>query len=176
MIERIEVSTTGEMPDGRRVVGNVINVILKKNYNGATLSGRQRNSVAGGGAQSQINASAGRTLGRLSARVNFTRREQNSLRASERDFSSDQDRTAEGGSDYRAAYGDAPVVQAASGSLHGLTDPTGAADFDCVRVRLAVVGYRSPSRISSPRRQARRVPPEYFASTRPTSCTSSHRP
>jgi hypothetical protein len=126
MIDRIEVSTTGEMPDGRRVVGNVINVILKKNYNGATLSGRQRNSIEGGGAQNQINASGGRTIGRFSARVNFTRREQDSLRASERNFSSEQDRSAEGGSDYRAAYGVAPVVQSVAGTLNGLTDASGS--------------------------------------------------
>ena len=126
MIDHIEVNTNGEMPDGRRVVGNVINVILKKNYNGGELSGRQRNSIDGGGAQSQLYASGGRTLGQLAVRMNATRREQNSLRASERGFSSDQDRTAAGGSDYRAAYGEAPVVQAVVGALNGISDPSGA--------------------------------------------------
>ena len=49
MIDHIEVSTTGQMPDGRPpVMGNVINVILKKNYNGGTLAARQRDSIEGG--------------------------------------------------------------------------------------------------------------------------------
>jgi hypothetical protein len=127
MIDHIDVSTSGEMPDGRPpVLGNVINIILKKNYNGATLAGRQRSSLAGGGAQNQLNASGGRTLGKFSARINFTRREQNSLRASDRDFSRDQDRTGEGGSDYRVPYGDVAVVQAVAGSLNGVTDVNGS--------------------------------------------------
>ena len=126
MIDHIDVSTTGEMPDGRPpVIGNVINVILKKNYNGATLAGRQRNSLAGGGGQSQLNASGGRTLGKWSARINFMRREQNSLRASDRDFSRDQDHTEEGGADYRVPYGESPVVQAVSGTLNGVVDANG---------------------------------------------------
>ena len=127
MIDHIDVSTTGQMPDGRPpVVGNVINVILKKNYNGATLAGRRRNSLAGGGGQSQLNASGGRTLGKLSARINFTRREQNSLRASDRDFSRDQDHTEEGGADYRVPYGESAVIQAVSGPLNGVVDANGS--------------------------------------------------
>jgi iron complex outermembrane recepter protein len=127
MIDHIEVSTSGQMPDGRPpVIGNVINVILKKNYNGATFAGRQRDSIAGGGGQSQVNASGGRTVGNLSARVNFVRREQNSLRASDRDFSRDQDHSEEGGADYRVPYGDLPVVQALSGTLNGVADGSGS--------------------------------------------------
>jgi iron complex outermembrane recepter protein len=126
LIDRIEVSTSGQMPDGRPpIVGTVINVILKKTYNGATLAGRQRNSAAGGGGQSQLNASGGRTLGKWGARINFTRREQNALRASDRDFSRDQDHSAEGGADYRVPYGESPVVQAVSGTLSGVTDANG---------------------------------------------------
>jgi len=127
MIDHIEVSTSGQMPDGRPpVIGNVINVILKKNYNGAAFAGRQRDSIAGGGGQSQLNASGGRTIGKFSARINFTRREQNSLRASDRDFSRDQDHSEEGGADYRVPYGDLPVVQAVSGTLNGVTDASGS--------------------------------------------------
>lgn len=127
MIDHIEVSTSGQMPDGRPpVLGNVINVILKKNYNGGTVAARERNSIAGGGAQSQLNASGGRTLGKLSARLTFTRREQDALRASDRDFSRDQDHSEEGGSDYRVPYGDLPVVQAVAGTLNGVTDASGS--------------------------------------------------
>jgi hypothetical protein len=126
LIDHIEVSTSGQMPDGRPpIAGTVINVILKKTYNGATLAGRQRDSVAGGGGQSQFNVSAGRTLGKWGARINFTRREQNALRASDRDFSRDQDHSTEGGADYRVPYGESPVVEAVSGTLSGVTDANG---------------------------------------------------
>ena len=125
-IDHIEVSTTGVMPDGRpRFPGNVINIILRQKYNGANLGGRRRASEAGGGGQTQLNAFGGYTLERLSGSLNLIHREQDALLASERDFSRSQDYLALGGSDYRAAYGTAPVVQAVSGSLNGITDANG---------------------------------------------------
>ncbi len=126
-IERIEVSTTGVMPDGRpRIVGNVINIILKKRYNGATLGARRRNSFAGGGGQDQVNAAGGVTHGKLGLFVNAIHRGQDSLLASQRDFSRMQNYTAEGGADYRAPYGTSAVVQAVTGPLSGITDANGA--------------------------------------------------
>ena len=127
MIERIEVSTTGVMPDGRpRVVGNVINVILKQDYNGATFGGRARDSFAGGGGLNQLNASGGRKLGKFSARINLNHRDQDALLASDRAFSREQDHTVEGGSDYRAPYGTVAVAKAVAGTLNGVTDMNGA--------------------------------------------------
>src|SRR5690348_1670944 len=71
-IERIEVSTSGVMPDGRpRIVGTVINVILKQKYNGANIGARQRDTEQGGGGQSQFNAFGGYTLGKLSGTLNL---------------------------------------------------------------------------------------------------------
>ena len=126
-IERIEVSTTGVMPDGRpRFVGTVINIILKERYDGANVGARRRDSFAGGGGQSQFNAFGGYTLDKLSGTVNFIHREQDALLANERDFSRTQDYTGLGGVDYRAPYGTAPVVQAVAGPLNGLTDANGA--------------------------------------------------
>jgi len=125
-IERIEVSTSGVMPDGRpRIVGTVINVILKQKYNGANLGARQRSAGKGGGRQSQLNAFAGYTLDRLSGTLNLIHREQDPLLASERDFSRTQDDTLEGGTDYRVPYGTAPVVEAVAGALHGVADANG---------------------------------------------------
>jgi iron complex outermembrane recepter protein len=129
-IERIEVSTTGVMPDGRpRFVGTVINIILKERYDGANVSARRRDSFASGGGQSQFNGFGGYTLDKLSGTVNFIHREQDALLASERDFSRTQDYTGLGGVDYRAPYGTAAVVQSVSGPLNGFTDASGAPAF-----------------------------------------------
>ncbi len=126
-IERIEVSTTGVMPDGRpRIVGNVINVILKKRYNGANFVARRRGSFRGGGGQSQMNASGGLTHGKVGVFINVIHREQDPLLASQRDFSRAQDYMAAGGADYRAPYGAASVVRAVTGFLGGITDANSA--------------------------------------------------
>jgi hypothetical protein len=126
-IDRIEVSTTGVMPDGRpRFPGNVINIILRQEYNGASLGGRRRDSQAGGGGQTQLSAFGGYTLDRLSGTLNFVHREQDALLAGERDFSRSQNHVGLGGSDYREPYGASPVVQAVTGSLNGITDVSGA--------------------------------------------------
>lgn len=125
-IDHIEVSTTGVMPDGRpRFPGNVINIVLKQKYNGANLGARRRDSLAGGGGQSQVNAFGGYTLDRLSGTLNLVYREQDALLAGERDFSRTEDYTTLGGADYRAPYGTLPVVQAVTGSLNGITDVNG---------------------------------------------------
>ena len=127
MIARIEVSTSGVMPDGRpRAAGNVINIILKEKYNGANVSARQRESSAGGGAQNQFTASGGYSVGSFDGRFNATHREQNALLASERDYSRNQNHAPEGGADYRLQYGTPAVVQALAGSLNGVVDSTGA--------------------------------------------------
>jgi hypothetical protein len=125
-IERIEVNTAGIRPDGRpRVVGTVINVILKQQYSGANIGARQRLSEAGGGGQRQLNFFGGYTFGRLSGIVNLIHREQDALTADERTFSRAQDYVAEGGADYRLPYGTAVVVQALSGILNGVVGTNG---------------------------------------------------
>jgi hypothetical protein len=126
-IDRIEVSTSGVMPDGRpRIFGTVINIILKQDYNGANFGARRRDSFAGGGGQSQFNAFGGATVGKLNGSLTLIRREQDPLLASERAFSSSQNYTAVGGADYRAPYGTTPVVQAVSSPLTGVFDSNGA--------------------------------------------------
>jgi len=126
LIQRIEVSTTGVMPNGSpRIVGNVVNIILKDRYDGANLDARLRNTMRGGGDSSDVNALGGHTLNELSAILNFTHREQQSLLASERDFSRVQNYTSLGGTDYRDPYGTVPVLRAVMGSLDGIADAEG---------------------------------------------------
>jgi hypothetical protein len=125
-IERIEVNTAGIRPDGRpRIVGTVINVILKQQYSGANLGARQRSSEAGGGGQRQFNFFGGYTLGGLSGIVNLIHREQDALAADQRPFSSTQDYVSQGGTDYRVPYGTSVVVEAVSGALNGLLGSNG---------------------------------------------------
>ena len=126
-IDRIEVSTSGIMPDGRpRIFGTVINIILKQDYNGANFGARRRASFAGGGGQSQFNAFGAATVGKFNGSLNLIHREQDPLLASGRDFSSSQHYAAVGGADYRAPYGTTPVVQAVTGPLTGVFDSNGA--------------------------------------------------
>lgn len=126
MIERIDVNSSGVRPDGRpRVVGTVINIILKQDYTGANFSVRQRGSFEGGGAQNQLNSWGAYTSDKLSGRFSVTRRAQDSLFASERDFSRDQNHVDQGGTDYRLQYGTPAVVQAVSGPLNGVVDGNG---------------------------------------------------
>jgi len=126
MIDHIEVNTSGVRPDGRpRVAGTVINIILKNNYNGAGVSGRSRGSFAGGGGQDQMNGWGSFNSGKFSGRFNALHRTQDTLLASERSFSREQNHVAEGGRDYRLQYGTPAVVQAASGTLHGVVDGNG---------------------------------------------------
>lgn len=126
MIERIDVNTSGVRPDGLpRVVGTVINIILKKDFNGASFNVRQRGTFEGGGASSQFNASGAYSSGKLSGRFHALSRAQDPLLASERDFSRDQNHVDEGGTDYRLQYGAPAVVQAVSGALSGVVDSNG---------------------------------------------------
>jgi hypothetical protein len=125
-IERIEVNTAGIRPDGRpRIVGTVINVILKQQYTGANIGARARVSAAGGGEQRQLNSFDGYAIGRLSGVINVIHREQDALTADQRPFSRIQDQMPRGGADYRVPYGTALVVESLTGPLNGVRDANG---------------------------------------------------
>jgi iron complex outermembrane recepter protein len=126
LIERVEINFDGGMPDGRpRVAEQVINVVLKSDYQGGDLSVRQRNTFEGGGGQREAVASAGYAHGRLSISVMATHLSQNALAATQREISRDQDHTATGGRDFRLPWGTSAVVQAVQGNLNGVYDELG---------------------------------------------------
>lgn len=126
MIAGIEVANYGGMPQhGAYSNGRVINITLKKDYRGGNIGLFQRGSLAGGGEQSGISFSGSATQGkaRIFFSVNFRQRE--ALYASERSFSRDQNRIAQGGTDLRLPWGSPAVVQAVTGPLNGVFDANG---------------------------------------------------
>ena len=126
MIEAIEVSLDGSMPEhGAYAKGRVINIRLKKDYQGLELSGRSTHSFAGGGEQWNAKLSGGVARGKLRLLYSIEQRQSEPLYATERRFSRHQNRTDRGLSDLRLPWGYPAAVQAVTGPLTGITDAAG---------------------------------------------------
>jgi iron complex outermembrane receptor protein len=135
MIERIEIITDGASAIyGSDAVAGVINIILKKNYTGSEISGGYKATQHGGGRERNISAITGFTFGKLSGMVSVDAYDRQSLKASERSYSKQQNHsgivtgvlTTNGatlyGRDYRLNWGYPAVVQAAGGAVSGNFD------------------------------------------------------
>ena len=126
MVEGIEVSRDGSMPEyGAQSSGRIINIRLKKDYQGGEAGVKIDGAFDGGGGRRAVRLSSSIVRGKLRAlfAVNGTQRSE--LLATERDFSSNQDHRAWGGSDLRLAWGTPAVIRAANGDLDGLLDDSG---------------------------------------------------
>lgn len=131
MIERIEISTDGASAIyGADAVAGVINIILKKDWVGTELTGSMRLAEDGGGTERSAGATTGFSAGNLRGTVNVSWFERDALRASDREFSANQDRRttvvgtdANGnpvfGRDFRLLWGYPAVVQAQGGTVSG---------------------------------------------------------
>lgn len=145
MIERVEISTDGSSAIyGADAVAGVINIVLKKNWSGSELSGSYKGAFDGGGHERLGSFTNGFNHGKLRGTVNVSFYDRAPLKASQRDFSSNQNHTGViagydttgapiAGRDLRLNWSYPAVVQARIGTLNGLTDSSGAA------VRFAVV-------------------------------------
>jgi len=125
MIDRVEVNEDGTMPDGEHVAGNVVNIILKKNYSGANLNVRDSYPTAGGGSSLELVFNAASLENGLGSSITVSHRATDGLTGAERAFSSDQDHTTEGGRDFEQPWGYPAVVQAESGNLNGVVATNG---------------------------------------------------
>lgn len=125
MIDRIEVNSDGNMPDGEHVAGSVVNIILKKNYSGKNLNLRDGSPLAGGGSRQEFMFNAASIDNGFGSMVAVSHRVTGGLTANERDFSSNQDHLPKGGRDFRLPWGYPAVVQAVSGNLNGLVTAGG---------------------------------------------------
>ncbi len=127
MVEDIEVSREGSMPEyGAQSSGRVINIRLKKDYQGGEAGLKFDGSFAGGGGEqlsTRLSTSLVRGKLRLLFGVNASKRY--ALDATDRPFSRDQNHTSWGGSDLRLTWGSPAVIRAVSGSLNGLLDADG---------------------------------------------------
>lgn len=124
MIERIEVLPDGASAIyGADAVGGVVNIILKKNWNGAELSGAYRGAFHGGGTERSATITTGFRQGKWDGFLSIDYYSRADLKASQRAFSKNQDHTgvaagylvATGapfqGRDLRLNWGFPPVVQ-----------------------------------------------------------------
>lgn len=141
MIDHIEVLPSGASAIyGADAVAGVINIVLKKDYNGSELTGTYKGSFQGGGRERSLNLTSGftSTNGRLRGMVSIDYYDRAALKASQRDFSRNQNHTSivagydsSGnpiyGRDLRLQWGYPGVVQARSGTLNGITEAGGNA-------------------------------------------------
>ncbi len=92
MVERIEVITDGASAIyGADAVGGVINVILKKNWQGNELSATFKGAEHGGGRERSVTLTSGFAHGKLRGTLSATYYDRSALKASQRDFSNNQD-------------------------------------------------------------------------------------
>jgi iron complex outermembrane recepter protein len=86
-VERIEVLTDGSSAVyGADAVGGVINIILRKDFNGQETSARFDTLTQGGGEQKQIGQSVGRTWNSGGALAVFQFQDSNAIHADQRAF------------------------------------------------------------------------------------------
>lgn len=92
MIDHIEVITDGASAIyGADAVAGVINVVLKRNWQGNELSSSYRASAHGGGRERQVTLTTGFAAGKLSGSVAVDYYDRGELKASDRSFSKNQD-------------------------------------------------------------------------------------
>ncbi len=137
MVERIEMITDGASSlYGADAVAGVINIILKKDWQGNELSGTFKGAQHGGGRERTLSLTSGFTAGKLRGTINVSYYDRASLKANQRSFSKNQDHRAivagydatgapVYGRDRRLNWGYPAVIMARTGTLAGITDPSG---------------------------------------------------
>jgi outer membrane receptor protein involved in Fe transport len=139
LIDHIEVTTDGASAIyGADAVAGVINIILKKNWTGSELRTTYKDSSHGGGRERQVTLTSGISRGKLNVTLVLDYYDRGELTAAQRGFSANQNHssiikgyTAAGAPiyaiDLRLNWGFPGTVQAVSGTLPGITDPSGNA-------------------------------------------------
>jgi iron complex outermembrane recepter protein len=86
-VERVDILTDGSSAVyGSDAVGGVVNIILRKDFNGEETSARLDTLARGGGEQKQIGQTVGRTWGSGSALAVFQFEDANNIRSDQRSF------------------------------------------------------------------------------------------
>lgn len=137
MIERVEIITDGASAIyGADAVAGVVNIVLKKNWTGSELVTSVKAAEHGGGQERAATLTSGFVRGRLSGSVGLDYFGRSPLKASDRPFSKNQDHrgivagtnnvtgAAVPGRDLRINWGYPALVQARTGTLTGVLDPS----------------------------------------------------
>ncbi|MBX7121709.1 MAG: TonB-dependent receptor [Opitutaceae bacterium] len=158
MVDRIEVITDGSSAIyGADAVGGVVNIILKKNWQGSELAGSFRGAFHGGGRERNAVLTSGFAMGKLQAMFSAEYYDRSDLKASQRRFTKNQDHRsviadydANGapiyGRDLRINWGYPGVVQARTGTLSGFFRPDGVTPTN---VALIPSGYATTPPLSA---------------------------
>jgi iron complex outermembrane receptor protein len=180
MIDHIEVITDGASAIyGSDAVAGVINIILKKNYSGTEVNLGYKATEHGGGRERNASVIAGYTYGKLSGTVSLDYYDRQSLKASDRSYSKNQNHTGivtgsvttagvtttKYGVDFRLNWGYPAVIQASGGTVSGNFDaipgvrvvlvPTGAATTPSVNQFVPVTTPVSPATVVNASAQRR---------------------
>ena len=120
-IERIEVLPTGSSAVyGGDALGGIVNIVLRKGFEGIELSSRYGSTSDGAYDEHQFSLAGGWRGDRWSGSVVAMYTKNGELKGSERPFLDNQDYRAYGGLDNRYPYANPGNVCAASGTLNGL--------------------------------------------------------
>ncbi len=135
MIDHVEVTTDGASAIyGADAVAGVINIILKKNYQGSEIASNYSASEHGGGGERNLTLNHGFVTGKLSGSVALTFYNRQNVAASDRAFSRHQDHsgvlggtnlttgTTFQGRNFTLNYGYPAVIQASGGVVSGNFD------------------------------------------------------
>lgn len=137
MVDHVEVITDGASAVyGADAVAGVINIVLKKDWNGTELTGIYKGAFHGGGREREVTLVSGFSKGKLRGTVSVDYYDRSDLKASQRSFSKNQNHTgiiaaytAAGapiyGRDLRLNWDYPGVVQARTGNLNGITEAGG---------------------------------------------------
>jgi iron complex outermembrane recepter protein len=88
-VEKIDILTDGSSAIyGSDAVGGVVNIILRKDFNGEETSARLDTLARGGGEQKQVGQTVGRTWGTGGALAVFQFEDANNIRSDQRSFTS----------------------------------------------------------------------------------------
>lgn len=140
MIDHIEILPSGASAIyGADAVGGVVNIVLKKHFNGSELQASFKTSQHGGGTQYSATLTNGFTWDKLNALVILTYNRSLGLKASQRPFSATEDHTAQGGSNLGLTYGFPATVESVSSGFFGAPPLNGVKDANGNPVTIAFV-------------------------------------
>jgi outer membrane cobalamin receptor len=135
MIDHIEVTTDGASAIyGADAVGGVINIVLKKNYQGTEVNTGYKATEHGGGRERSVSVNSGFVYGKLSGNVSLDFYDRQNIAASDRSFSKNQNHSdrnvatmiatglPKAGVDFRLNWGYPAVIQASGGTVSGFFD------------------------------------------------------
>lgn len=125
-VERIEILTDGASAVyGADAVAGVVNIILKKDYQGAEISVSHGDSTDGGASERRVNFTLGGNLGSVNGLLAGEYFKRDALAATDRDFSRSADQRARGGTDQRTTFSNPGNVSSLTGqNLPGVGAPS----------------------------------------------------